>query len=80
MKNGERSEDMSKHDFATAKFWGIPFVTHKSTRSGSLFLPDGQYVGSPIGRSFKLFLSIVLSTSRPMGVMSLDPQVSMLSM
>jgi hypothetical protein len=31
-------------------------------------------VGSPIYRCFKLFLSIVLSTSRPLTVMSLDPQ------
>jgi hypothetical protein len=26
------------------------FVTEKATRSGSLFLSDGQYVGSPIDR------------------------------
>jgi hypothetical protein len=26
----------------------MPFVTQKSTRSGSLFLSDGQYVGSPV--------------------------------
>jgi hypothetical protein len=56
---------MSKHDFATATSWGMPFVTQKSTRSGSLFLSYGQYVGSPI----------VLSSSRPLGVMSLDPQL-----
>jgi hypothetical protein len=31
-------------------------------------------VGSPVDRCFKLFLSIVLSTSRPLGVMSLYPQ------
>jgi hypothetical protein len=53
-------------------------VTQKCSRSGSLFLSDGQYVGSPIDRYFMLFLSIVLSTSRPMGVISLDLQ-SMLS-
>jgi hypothetical protein len=47
-------EDRSKHDFATAKSWGILSVTQKSTRSGSLFLSDGQYVGSPIDRYFKL--------------------------
>jgi hypothetical protein len=52
----------------------IPFVTQKSTRSGSLFLSDGQYMGSPVDRCFKLFLFIILSTSRPLGVMSLDPQ------
>jgi hypothetical protein len=51
---------MSKRDFATAT----------STVSGSLFLSDGQYVGSPVDRCFKLFPSIVLST----GVISLDPQ------
>jgi hypothetical protein len=51
-----------------------PFVTQKSTRSGRIFLSDGQYIGSPIGRCFKLFLSIVLSSSRPLGAMSLDPQ------
>jgi hypothetical protein len=31
-------------------------------------------VGSPVDRCFKLFLSIVLSTSHPLGVISLDPQ------
>jgi hypothetical protein len=31
-------------------------------------------VGSPVDRCFKLFLSIVLSTSHPLRVMSLDPQ------
>jgi hypothetical protein len=34
--------------FAAAESWGIPFVTQKSSRSGSLFLSDGQHVGSPI--------------------------------
>jgi hypothetical protein len=74
IKTGECSEDRSKHDFATAKSWGIPFVKQKSTRSGSLFLSDGQYVGSPVDRCFKLILSVALSISRPLGVMSLDPQ------
>jgi hypothetical protein len=46
----------------------MPFVTQKSTRSGSLFLSYGQYVGSPI----------VLSSLRPRGVMSLDSPVDML--
>jgi hypothetical protein len=49
-------------------------VTQKSTRSGSLFLSDGQYVGSPEDRCFELFFPIVLSTSRPLGEISLDPQ------
>jgi hypothetical protein len=49
-------------------------LTQKSTRSGSLFLSDGQYGGSPIDWYFKLFLSVVLSSSRPLNVMSLDPQ------
>jgi hypothetical protein len=48
IKTGEWSEDRSKHDSATAKSLGIPFVAQKSTRSGSLFLSDGQYVGSPM--------------------------------
>jgi hypothetical protein len=74
IKTGEALEDRSKHYFATAKSWRIPFVTQKSTRSGSLFLSDGQYVGSPIDRCFKLFLSIILSTSRPLGILSLYPQ------
>jgi hypothetical protein len=39
-----------------AESWGIPFVIQKSTRSGSLFLSDGQYVGSTVDRCFKLFL------------------------
>jgi hypothetical protein len=51
-----------------------------STRSGSLFLRDGQYVGSPVDRCFKLFLSIVFSTSRPLGVMSLDSQLVCLTL
>jgi hypothetical protein len=59
IKTGEWSEDRSKHDFASAKSWGIPFVTQKSARSGRLLLSDGQYVGSPIDRFFKVFLSIV---------------------
>jgi hypothetical protein len=42
--------DRSKHGFATAKSWGISFVTQKSTRSGRLFLSDGQYVDSPVDR------------------------------
>jgi hypothetical protein len=54
IKTGEWSEDRSKHDFVTAKSLGIP------TRSGSLLLSDGQYVGSPTDRCFKLFLSIAL--------------------
>jgi hypothetical protein len=63
-----------KHDFATAKSWGILFVTQKSTRPGRLCLSHSQYVGSAIDRHFKLFLSIVLRTSRRLGVMCLDPQ------
>jgi hypothetical protein len=37
-------------------------------------------VGSPVGRCFKLFLSIVLSGSRPLGVMNLDPQLVCLAL
>jgi hypothetical protein len=55
IKTGEWSGDMSKHDFATAKSWRIRFVTQKSFRSGSLLLSDGEYVGSPADRCFKLF-------------------------
>jgi hypothetical protein len=51
----------------------VPFETQKSTRSGSLFLSDGQYVGSPIDRCFKLLPSIVLCSLCPLGVMGLDP-------
>jgi hypothetical protein len=74
IKTGEWSEDRSKHDFGTAKFWRIPSVTQKSTESGSLFLSVGQYVGSPVDRCFKLLLSSVLSSSRHLGVIILDPQ------
>jgi hypothetical protein len=51
-------------------------VTQKSTRSGSLLLSDGQYVGSPENRCFKFFFFFfsVLSTSRPLDAISLDPQ------
>jgi hypothetical protein len=31
-------------------------------------------VGSSVDRCFKLFLANALSTSRPLGMMSLDPQ------
>jgi hypothetical protein len=58
IKTGDWLEDRSKHDFATAKSWGIPFITQESTRSGSLFLSDGQRVCSTVDRRFK-FLSIV---------------------
>jgi hypothetical protein len=51
-----------------------PLVTPKSTRSVGLFQSDDQYVGFSVDRYFKLFLSIVLSTSHPLGVMSLYPQ------
>jgi hypothetical protein len=70
---GEWSEDMSKHDFAKAKSWGMPSVAHKSTRSSSLSLSDVQYVGSPVDRCFKLLLSIVSGSSRPLNEMSLHP-------
>jgi hypothetical protein len=50
----------------------MPFVTQKSTRSGSLLLADGQYVGSPVDRCF--VFAIVLSTSRALGLVSQDPQ------
>jgi hypothetical protein len=42
IKNGELSEDRSKHYLVAAKSGGIQFVTPKSTKSGSLFLSDGQ--------------------------------------
>jgi hypothetical protein len=48
-----RPENRSKHDFATAKSWGIPLVTQKATRSGSLLLSDGQYVGFPVDKTKK---------------------------
>jgi hypothetical protein len=80
IKTGEWSEDRSRHNFATEKSWGIPFVTQKFSRSGSLFLLDGKYEGSPADRCFKLFLSIVLSTSRPLGTVSLDPQLVCLAL
>jgi hypothetical protein len=69
-KTGEWSEDKSRHDFATAKSEEIPFVTQKSIRSGILFTSDGQYVGCPVERWVRLLLSIVLSRTRPRGVMS----------
>jgi hypothetical protein len=39
---GERSDDRSRLEVAAAEFGGIPFVTQKSKRSGSLFLSEGQ--------------------------------------
>jgi hypothetical protein len=53
IKIGKWSEDRWKHDFATAKSWGMLFVAHKSTRCRSIFLSDDQYVGSPAERCFK---------------------------
>jgi hypothetical protein len=41
MITGEWSDERSKHNSAIAKFWMIPFVMQKSTRSGSLFQSDG---------------------------------------
>jgi hypothetical protein len=38
----EWSNDRSRHDVAVAEFGGIPFVTQKYKRSGSLFLSEGQ--------------------------------------
>jgi hypothetical protein len=38
---GEWSDDRSRLDVAAAEFGGIPFVTQKSKRSGSLFLSEG---------------------------------------
>jgi hypothetical protein len=73
----DRRIGRGRHDCATAKSGGIPFVTKNSTRSGSLFLSDGQYVVFPVDRWIKFFLSIVLSISRPVGVMILDPPVGM---
>jgi hypothetical protein len=46
---------------ATAKSWGTCYVTQKSTRSGSLLLSDGKFVGSAVDRFLKLFLFIVQS-------------------
>jgi hypothetical protein len=66
-KTGQWWEDRSKHDFAIVKSQGMPFVTQKSSRSGSLFLSDDKYVGSPIDRCFKLLLSIFLDGSCPLG-------------
>jgi hypothetical protein len=39
---GEWSDGRSRQDVAVAEFGGIPFVTQKSKRSGSLFLSEGQ--------------------------------------
>jgi hypothetical protein len=52
----------------------ITFSKEKSTRSGILCMSDIQYVGWSVDRWARLFLSSVLRTSRPEGVMSLDPQ------
>jgi hypothetical protein len=72
--------DGLKHNFAREKSWGTLIVTQKCTRSGSLFLSDGQYVGSHVDRCCKLFLSIVLSTLRPLGVVSVELQLAYLAL
>jgi hypothetical protein len=43
-------------------------------------MSDDQYVGYPVDRCFKLFLSVVLSTLRPLGILSLDPQLVCLAL
>jgi hypothetical protein len=43
--------------------------------SSQFYYSDGQYVDSPVDWCFKLFVSIVLSSSRPLGIMSLDTQL-----
>lgn len=45
---GVRSKDRSKHD--STLIWHIfnSFFIQKSERSGILFVPVGQYVGSPV--------------------------------
>jgi hypothetical protein len=39
---GEWSDDRLKQDVAVAEVGGIPLVTQKSTRSGSLLMSEGQ--------------------------------------
>jgi hypothetical protein len=75
-RTGERSEESSRQDFASVKLQ----VTQKSTRSGSLFRPLGQYVGLQEDRCLKLLLSNVLSNTRPRGVVSRDPQLVCLAL
>jgi hypothetical protein len=62
------------------KLQGIPLVTQKSTRFGSLFRLVGQYVGSPDNRCLKLLLSNVLTNTRPRGDVSWDPQLVCLAL
>jgi hypothetical protein len=52
---------------------GYLFVIQKSVRSGSLFMSDSQYVGSPMDRWVRLHLSTLLCITRSLGKMSLDP-------
>jgi hypothetical protein len=57
---GEWSDDRSRQDVAAAEFGGIPSVTQKSKRPGSLCLSEGLYVGSPVERWLRCRCSIVL--------------------
>ena len=43
----------------------IPLVTKKSSRSGILFTPVGQYVGVPVDRNEWFFSSITFDNSLP---------------
>ena len=51
----------------------IPEVMIKSTRSGSLLVSVGQYVGVPVDKKELLLAWITFASSRPLVVVSLDP-------
>jgi hypothetical protein len=59
----EWSDERSEYGLAVAKCWVIRFVMRKTTRSGSLFQSDNQYVGSPVEGCDGFFFPIVLSIS-----------------
>jgi hypothetical protein len=79
IKTGECLEGGSKYNFATVKSWGTTFVTQKFTRSGSLFLSDGQYVGSPVYRVSSCFSFHHFEYFGSLGCNESDSPVDMLS-
>ena len=68
-------EDKSRDDSAAIDAFGMPFVTQKSIKSGSLFGSDGQYVGLPVDTSERFIANMVLKSSLSLGEIILHPHI-----
>jgi len=73
-KTGEWSEDRSELDSAVKVCGGTRRATAKSRRSEIFRLSVGQYIGSPVEICVRLSVCMALRSSRPLGVISRDPQ------